>query len=175
MVKGIYIVLLALLCSMTAKSQATYNKNYHLYNGTVISIPLDDIITQSHSIASTIIIDLVGGTQVSILKSDLDYYNYTKQVNSNINKIEADQPTFQIYPNPTRDMVNLAYVLKEATNLSIGLFNVNGQEVVRWEDGDQPKGEFIKTLDLSIYPAGVYFLRMEGAAFSRSLKVIITK
>jgi len=171
----IYIVLLVLLSSMTAKSQVVYDKVYHLKDGTLITVPLADIVEQTHSTSSTLILDLTNGTQISILKSDLDYYNYVKRVNSNINRVATAQPTFQIYPNPTRDMVNLAYALKETTDLSIGLFNVNGQEVVRWEDGEQPEGEYVKSLDLSVYPAGVYFLRMEGAAFSRSLKVIITK
>lgn len=171
----ICIVLLALLFSMAAKSQVVYDKIYHLKNGTLITVPLVDIIGQVHSNSSTIILDLTNGTQISILKSNLKYYEYRRRTSTNISIVEADQPSFQIYPNPTRDIVHLAYGLKKTTNLSIGLFNINGQEVGRWEEGAQPQGKYVKTLFFSDYPTGVYFLRIEGDTFSHSLKVILTK
>ena len=86
--------------------------------------------------------------------SDTVFYNF---LSSNIYDIQIN--SFNIYPNPSRDIFNVSFVSDEVQNLSISIINVVG-EVVYTADLDQFVGQFTKEVSLATYLKGVYFLEI---------------
>ena len=86
--------------------------------------------------------------------SDTVFYNL---LSSNIYDIQIN--SFNIYPNPSRDIFNVTFVSEEVQNLEISIINVVG-EVVYTADLDQFVGQFTKEVSLATYPKGVYFLEI---------------
>jgi hypothetical protein len=86
--------------------------------------------------------------------SDTVFYNF---LSSNIYDIQIN--SFNIYPNPSRDIFNVSFVSDEVQNLEISIINVVG-EAVYIADLDQFVGQFTKEVSLATYPKGVYFLEI---------------
>tara|TARA_B100000579_G_C22770482_1_gene823694 strand:- start:81 stop:1424 length:1344 start_codon:yes stop_codon:yes gene_type:complete len=64
-----------------------------------------------------------------------------------------------VYPNPSRDVFNVAFTSEDVQDLEVRVINVVG-EVVYTENLDQFVGEYTKSLDLATYTKGVYFLEI---------------
>jgi len=64
-----------------------------------------------------------------------------------------------VYPNPSRDVFNVAFTSDEVQDLEVRIVNIVG-EVVYTEDLQKFVGEYTKALDLGSYTKGVYFLEI---------------
>jgi hypothetical protein len=64
-----------------------------------------------------------------------------------------------VYPNPSRDVFNVAFTSEDVQDLEVRVINVVG-EVVYTENLQQFVGEYTKSLDLGTYTKGVYFLEI---------------
>ena len=64
-----------------------------------------------------------------------------------------------VYPNPSRDVFNVAFTSEEVQDLEVRVINVVG-EVVYTENLQQFVGEYTKSIDLATYTKGVYFLEI---------------
>jgi hypothetical protein len=64
-----------------------------------------------------------------------------------------------VYPNPSRDVFNVAFTSEDVQDLEVRVINVVG-EVVYTENLQQFVGEYTKSLDLESYTKGVYFLEI---------------
>ena len=64
-----------------------------------------------------------------------------------------------VYPNPSRDVFNVAFTSEDVQDLEVRVINVVG-EVVYTEDLQQFVGEYTKSIDLAAYTKGVYFLEI---------------
>ena len=98
-------------------------------------------------------------TNPNLRLSQKQIYIYN-QIVIGVNTIEKGFEDFSIYPNPVND--NL-YIKSPRESVDIQLVNIHGQEFYR----GYKKGNF--KLDVSAFPSGVYFLRLNGI----SRKIII--
>ena len=64
-----------------------------------------------------------------------------------------------VYPNPSRDVFNVAFTSEDVQNLEVRVLNIVG-EVVYTENLQQFVGEYTKSIDLATYTKGVYFLEI---------------
>ena len=64
-----------------------------------------------------------------------------------------------VYPNPSRDVFNVAFTSEEIQDLDVRVVNVVG-EVIYTENLEQFVGEYTKAIDLATYTKGVYFLEI---------------
>ena len=64
-----------------------------------------------------------------------------------------------IYPNPSRDIFSVSFKSEDIQNLEVRIVNIIG-EVVYNEELQQFVGEYTKSIDLSAYTKGVYFLEI---------------
>ena len=64
-----------------------------------------------------------------------------------------------VYPNPSRDVFNVAFTSEDVQDLEVRVINVVG-EVVYTESLQQYVGEYTKQIDLAKYTKGVYFLEI---------------
>ena len=74
--------------------------------------------------------------------------------------------SFQLYPNPTSEKINLVFKIKE--NRTIRLINVVGKEVLKTNTNTTNL-----QLDVSPYPKGIYFVKVTTDKDSSSQKIII--
>ena len=64
-----------------------------------------------------------------------------------------------VYPNPSRDVFNVAFTSEDVQDLEVRVVNIVG-EVIYTEDLQQFVGEYTKSVDLATYTKGVYFLEI---------------
>ena len=72
---------------------------------------------------------------------------------------------FRIYPNPTRDMLTIAF--EEKGEYTIELTTLNGQVLFRTDIEDSTY-----RIDLSSYPRGLYLINIRSKAFISTKKII---
>ncbi len=65
----------------------------------------------------------------------------------------------EVYPNPSRDIFNIAFELEKKQNIEIRIVNLLGEEVFI-EKKDDFIGAFAKQINLSKHPKAVYFLEV---------------
>lgn len=83
-----------------------------------------------------------------------------------VNEESNNSSPFQLYPNPTSEKVNL--IFKEKEGRTIKLVNIIGKEVLKIENN-----KLNLQLDVSNYPKGIYFVKVEAEGKSNSQKIII--
>lgn len=86
-------------------------------------------------------------------------YTYSNIIDLSLNSDENDVTL--IVPNPTGDYIT---IINSPLTEKMELYNAMGQRLL--------EKEFYSILDLSAYPAGVYFLKLEGKQNFRSIKKI---
>lgn len=77
----------------------------------------------------------------------------------------------QIFPNPTKGLVNLDFELNQTTEVSIRVFSATGQ-LLRDVQGANIQSEQLQ-LDMSEYPSGVYFLQINAGGHISGHRVIL--
>jgi type IX secretion system substrate protein len=82
---------------------------------------------------------------------------------------------FEIYPNPMFGTGRIKYVLDEAGQVSINMYDVTGKMVKNIFSGEAAQGLQIIDFNSSDMPSGVYFCRLESDHLTQTQKVIITK
>jgi hypothetical protein len=81
----------------------------------------------------------------------------------------------QNYPNPFNPTTQILFSVPVAGRVSLGVFNVLGQEVATLVDEVRNAGNYSVSFDASNMPSGVYFYRLESFRFSETKKLIIMK
>jgi hypothetical protein len=71
----------------------------------------------------------------------------------------ASIANLDVYPNPSRDVFNVAFTSEDVQNLEVRVLNIVG-EVIYTENLQQFVGEYTKAIDLATYTKGVYFLEI---------------
>ena len=84
------------------------------------------------------------------------------------------------YPNPFNPSTTIAYSVKDATPVLIGIYNIKGQLVRTLVDAPKAAGNHLVVfdgLDNNRQPlsSGVYFYRMQAGDYSKSQKMIMMK
>jgi hypothetical protein len=80
--------------------------------------------------------------------------------------------TFNIYPNPAKNMLNVNFSIEKANNVKVMLTNLNGQTVFQ-ENLNTLNGEYNKTIDVSKFIEGVYILSITTNKGKATKKVVI--
>jgi len=81
---------------------------------------------------------------------------------------ETDLNGMRIFPNPTNGKVFIHHSGKTAECLQVSVFNARGQQVLKKKLQSNPG-----TVDLSGYPGGIYYLKIDGNKVSKALKIIL--
>ncbi len=78
-----------------------------------------------------------------------------------------------LFPNPAVDFITLDYTLAESAPIRLSIFNVNGAMVADETVGLMTKGMHQTTVSIPELPGGVYFLRLQSALFSNTVRFIV--
>ena len=79
------------------------------------------------------------------------------------------------YPNPFNPVTSIGYSLGYAGNLSLSVYNLNGQLVEILVSGVKDAGSYTVNWDASHQPSGMYFIRMEAGNKVQNRKLMLVK
>jgi hypothetical protein len=79
------------------------------------------------------------------------------------------------WPNPSSGRVSFGYQLPKASQVSLTVYNIAGQEVKRFERGAQPAGSYSIDWKDGKVSAGVYFYRLQAGDFVSTRKLTIVR
>ncbi len=81
----------------------------------------------------------------------------------------------QNYPNPFNPATSIRFDLAEASNVSLSVFNVAGQEVATLVNGNLTAGSHTVNFDGANLTSGVYLYRLTAGSFTATQKMILMK
>lgn len=96
------------------------------------------------------------------------------------NTMPVSYALMQNYPNPFNPQTTIKYAIPLQTNISLVIYNLKGQEVMRWEEESVPAGYYEKIWNgttqsgMSI-ASGVYLYRLQAGDFVRTRKMVLLK
>ena len=79
------------------------------------------------------------------------------------------------YPNPFNPETTLVYNLKEAASITLGIYNIRGEEAAVLQQGDMAAGEHRVIWQAENLPAGVYLARLVAGEYITEHKLILLK
>ena len=106
-------------------------------------------------------------------------YNMRFELNVSVDEQVTEVPTNfalkQNFPNPFNTETTIAFDLKEAGNVELKLFNMNGQEIKTLIHQNLPAGSHRVTFSGKDLPSGIYIYKMRTNSFTASRKMILMK
>jgi len=79
----------------------------------------------------------------------------------------------QNFPNPFSNETNITVSLKQGSNVSLEVYNITGQKVMRNDYGYKTAGTITFTISADELPTGVYFYTVEAANSKVTRKMIV--
>jgi hypothetical protein len=85
------------------------------------------------------------------------------------------EPELGNYPNPFNPTTNVNFVLPEAANVSLTVFNLLGQQVATLANGNFEAGSHSLVFDASSLTSGLYLVRLEAPGQSVVHRMLLSK
>lgn len=99
-----------------------------------------------------------------------DVYGCTEMISTTINSqvsvFENNGMVINVYPNPSNGIINVNF--SEVMQGEIKVFDAVGKLIV-----NQPINELMEKIDLDDEERGVYFLKITGEDFSRTIRIVV--
>ncbi len=80
---------------------------------------------------------------------------------------------FKTYPNPASSEINIEFALKEAGNVNISIFNLNGQVISTICNRHFNSGKHSINSSVLEYPKGIYGISIQSEQFNKTNKIIV--
>ncbi len=84
--------------------------------------------------------------------------NIIDYISSNIISSESNEYNLTLSPNPASDKLIISYELKQTSQISISLTDINGKEILRISKGKQKNGKYHLDINTSVFEKNIYFL-----------------
>ncbi|MDX1530006.1 MAG: T9SS type A sorting domain-containing protein, partial [Rhodothermales bacterium] len=78
-----------------------------------------------------------------------------------------------VYPNPVRGTATVAFALERSSPATVEAYDVTGRRVATLPEQPFGAGEHAVGLDLSAFPAGVYFVRLRGTGTETTRSIVV--
>ena len=79
------------------------------------------------------------------------------------------------YPNPFNPATTIGYRLRQASHVSLKVYDALGREVASLVEEFQPQGAYSRSFDGSDLTSGVYFVKLTAGDFVQSMPVVLMK
>jgi hypothetical protein len=102
----------------------------------------------------------------------LTQYSAEENLHSAVSDLTAKKYSMLVYPNPSHELLTVAWELKDASTVQLELTDLSGKRIALISRGRQ-SGNQSATLDVSEVPAGVYLvsLRVNGNESTRKVTI----
>jgi hypothetical protein len=81
--------------------------------------------------------------------------------------------TIEVFPNPTRGIVDCQFSIVDFRFVSMKMFDLHGREVATVLDETLPAGEHVVRYDASHLPDGIYFVRLQAGEAVETGKLVL--
>lgn len=81
----------------------------------------------------------------------------------------------QNYPNPFNPTTKIKYSIPEASQISLKIYDVLGNEVAQLVNQEKPAGSYEVEFNASSLSSGVYFYKLKSGSFIQTKKMIVLK
>lgn len=92
-----------------------------------------------------------------------------------ITEVVKDYSLEQNYPNPFNPTTEIEFIISEAGQATLKVFDVLGNEVSTLVNEQKAVGKYKLTFDASNLPSGVYFYTLQSGSFVSTKKMILLK
>ncbi len=89
-----------------------------------------------------------------------------------VNEVDSPFESLRLFPNPTSENATVQFSLKQATPITMALYDLSGRLVKSWENKQYPLGLNEVTIGLEDVISGLYFLRLQGENGIITIKVV---
>jgi hypothetical protein len=104
---------------------------------------------------------------------DSMYINPIGTITSISNENSIVDNSIYLYPNPTKDVVNIKYELNQPANVSIELFNIIGEKIEEISPYSlKNKNIYQYTVNLEQLNSGMYFVKIRVNSSEKTIKLI---
>ncbi|MEP6646677.1 MAG: T9SS type A sorting domain-containing protein [Saprospiraceae bacterium] len=81
-----------------------------------------------------------------------------------------------IIPNPVSDEAYINYVLEHSDHITLRVLDMQGQVITNISSNEwNTEGAHLRSVDLTQYPAGTYFVQMLGTNFMQAQKMVVQR
>jgi len=102
--------------------------------------------------------------------------NFLAENNGQLNEnYKSDYLLFTIFPNPFNPVTNIKYSVPENTDVSIRVYDINGNMIKELYNGNQVVGTYNLSWDADNQPSGLYFVKMTSNNFTQTQKLMLVK
>jgi hypothetical protein len=95
-----------------------------------------------------------------------------QQVNVGAEASEVPDKEFDVFPNPSQGVIHVSLSGFENKKTEVRITNVIGNLVYR-DILQELDNRFVKAIDLSRFPKGVYYIKLQADEYSEIRKVVI--
>jgi uncharacterized protein (TIGR02145 family) len=91
------------------------------------------------------------------------------------NNIESMFILYQNYPNPFNPLTQITYSIPKATNVTLKVYDILGQEIAILVNERKQTGEYNMTWNAEGVPSGVYYYRIVAGDFIETKKMLLIR
>lgn len=143
-----------------------------------LDLPLEDFTVASANSDRDKIYQIVLGTSGTVNVVYIDNLYFYKDVSISTDETEELPNNFtldQNYPNPFNPTTNISYTLPVNAEVTLEVFNIQGQRVATLVDSYQNTGSYNVTFDASNLASGLYTYRLSSGNSVQVKKMMLIK
>ena len=108
------------------------------------------------------------------LTENYQYAALVRPASLSVNEQEAVNPmtATRVYPNPASDVLNIEVNASQASEMSISIFNIMGQNVMN-QNVNITTGMNLRPINISELNSGIYFVTVKANGFENTMKFIV--
>lgn len=118
------------------------------------------------------ILRLFDETEFSFDLSDLANYRYDQTMSTETFLAQANAWELNVYPNPTKDVVNISFNLLDASPITYQVFDIKGRKILEKKLPMLAQGKNSIEVSLGDLAAGTYLLQLATDRVKISRKLI---
>lgn len=113
-------------------------------------------------------------TQVAFSNENITAITYRDSLRNNaVEPVAANELAASVYPNPAEGKMLISYSIATAGEVRVEVYDLAGSVMLRAEEGKQPAGPHVLTLDAEMLAGGMYMLKIEAGNYTAYKKVVI--
>jgi len=111
---------------------------------------------------------------VSAIVSDINHHDFIVATGSKSSGLPVSYALHQNYPNPFNPVTMISFSVKERTDYTLTIYNLNGQVVASFK-GTADRGVKAIEWDASQHASGVYLYKLEAGNYTETKKMMLLK